>query len=199
MKILLGSNNIHKQRELQQIFDAEALGLVELVLPKDVLDEPLDVEESGDTLEKNAYLKAAAFFEASGLPTIADDTGLEIDALEGRPGVYSARFAGEECDDAKNRAKALGLLKEVPDGKRGAQFRTVVCFANEGGVSYVDGVVRGAIIREERGDGGFGYDSIFVPDGYEQTFAEIDAAEKNAISHRSNAAKNFIALLKKMY
>ena len=192
MKILLGSNNKHKQDELQKIFDKKAPGQIKLLIPNDILDEELDVIEDGDTLKENAFKKAFAFNLKSGLPCIADDTGLEIDALNGKPGVHSARFSGVHGDDKANRLKALSLLQDTPDKKRTARFRTVICFYTKGKDYYVDGVCNGKIIHEERGTEGFGYDSIFVPDGFDKTFAEMDQADKNELSHRANAAKNFI-------
>lgn len=199
MKILLGSNNRHKQRELQQIFDRHAPGLVELLMPGDILNESLDVVEDGTTLEENARKKAIAFNTASDMPAIADDTGLEIISLNGAPGVHSARFSGEYGNDKANRAKVLKLMADVPDAKRTARFRTVICFADGNNHFFVDGICRGFIGREERGSGGFGYDSLFFPDGYQKTFAEMPADEKNAISHRANAAVNFVRFLKKEY
>lgn len=199
MKILVGTNNKHKLSELQAIFNEEAPGKIQLVSPKETLDFPLDPEENGDTLEANAKIKAEEFHKASNLPSIADDTGLEIEALGGRPGVHSARFAGAQGDDAENRKKALRLMREVPDEQRNARFRTVICFAGAGGTYFIDGECRGKIIREERGSGGFGYDSIFVPDGFDKTFAELPPQTKNEISHRANAAKNFAEFLKEKF
>ena len=198
MKILLASNNKHKQKEMQQIFDAEAPGKIELIIPDDIFDKRYNVEENADTLEGNAFLKAQAFFELAEMPVIADDTGLEIDALKGAPGVHSARYAGEHGDDEANRRKVLSLITGVPEERRGAQFRTVICFIETGEPIYVDGKCKGKIIEEERGSAGFGYDPIFIPEGYDKTFAEMPAEEKNKISHRANAALNLIKLLKAM-
>ncbi len=197
MKILLASNNRHKQRELQAIFDENAPGLIDLVLPADVLDEKIDVIEDGDTLEANAMKKADEFYRTTGLPCIADDTGLEIDALNGAPGVHSARFAGEYGNDAANRKKALEQLEGVPIENRTARFRTVICFAGESGFEFVEGRCEGKIIDEERGKEGFGYDPIFVPESYDKTFAQMSPEEKNDISHRADAARNFVEILKK--
>jgi len=146
----------------------------------------LDVVEDTDTLEGNAELKARAFFDKAQIPVIADDTGLEIDALDGRPGVYSARFAGEDVTYADNRRKALELLANIPDKKRTARFRTVICYFDGKRKEFIEGRCDGKIIFEDRGDAGFGYDQIFMPDGYDRTFAEMSADEKNAISHRNN-------------
>ncbi len=199
MKILLGSNNKHKQEEIQQIFDREIPGQVQLLLPAEVLENNIDPEETGTTFEENSLIKAKAFHEVSGMPAIADDTGLEIDALNGQPGVYSARFAGEHGNDAANRNKALELLDGTDDNQRTARFRTVICLVDMDIVRYAVGKCEGRIIREEKGRGGFGYDSLFVPLGHSRTFAEMSADEKNAISHRNNAAMNLVKILKDVY
>jgi len=196
MKILIGTNNAHKVREVRQILETELTGKFDLLTPADVFDEEIDVEETGLTLDKNAFLKADEFFSKSGIPCFADDTGLEINALHGHPGVRSARFAGEDCDDAANRKKALDLLKDVPDSDRSAQFRTVICFKDGTDTLYVHGVCPGKIIKEERGGEGFGYDSIFVPEGYEQTFAQMSAELKNKLSHRGKAVAKLVKILK---
>ena len=195
MKILLASNNRHKQREIQQIFDSVAPGFIELLAPGDVLQKTIEVEETGKTLEENAYLKAKAFFDLARMPCIADDTGLEIDALNGAPGVHSARFAGERCDDASKRRKALEMLKGAPPEQRTARFRTVFCYIDGAQARYAEGICRGKIIDEERGSGGFGYDSLFVPEGFSQTFAEMSASQKNELSHRGKAALNLVEIL----
>ncbi len=156
-----------------------------------------DVVEDADTLEGNARLKAVAICEATGLPAIADDTGLEIDHLDGAPGVYTARFAGENATYADNVAKTLAVLKGVPLANRTARFRTVALLAYPDGSEIVaHGVVEGHIALEPAGDSGFGYDPIFVPaDGRNQTFAEMAAATKHAISHRGRAFRSLKAQL----
>jgi len=148
-----------------------------------------DVVEDADTLEGNARLKAKAICEATGLPAIADDTGLEIDHLDGAPGVYTARFAGENATYADNVAKTLAVLKGVPTSDRTARFRTVALLAYPDGSEVVaHGVVEGHIAVAPAGEGGFGYDPIFVPvDGRGQTFAEMPPTVKHAISHRGRA------------
>jgi len=192
MKILLASNNRHKHGEIQQIIDLYSPNLIVLLLPEDILSQKIEVEETGNTLEENAYLKARALFDLTNLPSIADDTGLEVDALNGAPGVHSARFAGEDCIDSDNRKKLLSLLKDVPAEKRTSKFRTVICFINNERIEYIEGMLEGRIITEERGSMGFGYDSLFIPDGYYKTFAEMTPEEKNSISHRGNAIRNFV-------
>lgn len=156
-----------------------------------------DVVEDADTLEGNARLKAVAICKATGQPAIADDTGLEIDHLDGAPGVYTARFAGENATYADNVAKTLAVLKGVPLASRTARFRTVALLAYPDGSEVVaHGVVEGHIALGEAGDGGFGYDPIFVPDdGRNQTFAEMDPTTKHAISHRGRAFRALKAQL----
>ena len=153
-----------------------------------------DVEEDAPELEGNARKKAVALHNHTGLPALADDTGLEVGALGRRPGVRSARFAGPHADDAANRARLLRELAGHDD--RAAQFRTVVALAEGGDVRYFEGVCRGLIIEEERGTGGFGYDALFVPEGEARTFAEMSAEEKNAISHRGRALREVAAYLR---
>ena len=145
-----------------------------------------DVEETGDTLEENAVLKARAVVEATGLPAIADDTGLEVSALEGGPGVHTARFAGPDASYADNVTRLLSELEDVED--RSARFRTVVALVFPDGVNVVaEGAVQGVITRSVRGSGGFGYDPVFEIDG--RTFAEMSSREKGALSHRSRAIR----------
>lgn len=152
-----------------------------------------EVEEDAPTLEGNARKKAAEIFEFTGLPTLADDTGLEVSALKGRPGVHSARFSGPEANDEANRRLLLSRLSGVEN--RTARFRTVAAFASDEGVKYFEGICSGHIGLNERGKGGFGYDSIFLPDGYDQTFAELPPAIKNQISHRGHALRKFVTYL----
>ena len=182
MNILIATKNPGKLTELRALFQAPGLRLVSAL---DFPDLP-DVEEDGDTLEANAVKKATACAKFTGLWSLADDTGLEVDALGGAPGVRSARYAGEDGNAARNREK---LLKEM-DGRenRTARFRTVIALCSpEGQTRTVDGICPGKIVHAPRGDMGFGYDSLFQPEGYEQTFAELDLEEKNRISHRGRA------------
>jgi len=195
MKLLIGSNNKHKADEIQEIFDRVALGKVKILTPSNVLSDVLDIIEDGDTLEKNALLKAQGFFEATGISCIADDTGLEIDALNGKPGVRSARFAGEDSNDQNNRDKVLYLMKDIEPQRRSARFRTVICYYGSDDVWYVDGICEGQIINSELGSNGFGYDPIFIPEGFDLTFAEMTAEQKNKLSHRGKAIENLISEL----
>jgi len=185
MKILLGSNNPNKLQELKNILSA--LG-VEVLLAADV-GVHCDVTEDGKSLSENAAKKALAYARASGLPAVADDSGLEVDALGGEPGVRSARYASQTCDYKKNNDKLLERMKSVPDGKRQARFRCVIALAHpEKGVLFtVEGSVRGIILKTPRGSGGFGYDPLFFYPPASKTFAEMLSKEKNSVSHRSRA------------
>ncbi len=156
-----------------------------------------EVLEDADTLEGNAILKAVAVCEFAGAASLADDTGLEVDALGGAPGVYSARFAGPHAGYADNVARLLAELAEVSESRRTARFRTVATVCRPGGACIsAEGVVEGSIAVEPRGTGGFGYDCVFVPDeGDGRTFAELGAEAKNALSHRARALRALLALL----
>jgi XTP/dITP diphosphohydrolase len=196
MILLLGSNNKHKASEIKRIFGETALSPdstsdFSIKILSDVLDEFYDVVEDGEKLDENAFKKATEYFQITNIPCFADDTGLEIDALNGAPGVKSARFAGEDCIDKNNRAKVLELMKDVPEGLRTAQFKTVICYTDSNQTKYIEGVCKGKIIFDERGTNGFGYDSIFIPNGFTKTFAEMDSEEKNSISHRGKAIRKF--------
>jgi XTP/dITP diphosphohydrolase len=184
-RAVLASANPDKAREIRDIL-AEA-GLASGLAPRPA--DVADVEETGETLEENARLKAVALSEATGLPALADDTGLLVDALDGRPGVRSARYAGEGATYADNVAKLLDELRDVPPPARTARFVTVAIVRWPDGRELVaSGRVDGTITTEVRGAGGFGYDPVFVPDeGDGRTFAEMSAAEKHACSHRGRA------------
>lgn len=181
MKLVFATNNKHKLEEMRAILG----GKVELLSLSDI-DCHDEIPETADTLEGNALIKARYIFDKYGLSCFADDTGLEVDALDGAPGVYSARYAGENNDSEANVAKLLHNLT----GKscRDAQFRTVIALILNGEEKLFDGIVRGSISEECRGVGGFGYDPVFVPEGYTLSFAEMSAEEKNSISHRARAA-----------
>ncbi|HOJ66667.1 MAG TPA: non-canonical purine NTP diphosphatase [Paludibacteraceae bacterium] len=183
-KLVFATNNLHKLQEVRAILD----GKVQIQSLSEIgcLDE---IPETADTLEGNALLKAKFVYDRFQLDCFADDTGLEIEALGGEPGVFSARYAGLEHDSYKNRMKVLRLMEQQTNRK--AQFRTVIALVLQGKEYLFEGKVEGVITREPRGEGGFGYDSIFVPNGYEQTFAELSAEQKNQISHRAHAVKKF--------
>ncbi len=186
--LVCASANPDKVVEIADVLD----GLVELE-PRP--DHVPDVVEDADTLEGNARLKARALVHATGRPAVADDTGLEVVALDGAPGVHAARYAGEGCSYADNRAKLLGALDGVSD--RRARFRTVVLVAwPDGDELVVEGVCDGAITTVERGDRGFGYDAVFAPAGGDgRTFAEMTLAEKQAVSHRARALRALLTEL----
>ena len=155
-----------------------------------------EVIEDGETFADNAVKKAVAVAEATGELSLADDSGLEVDFLGGKPGVYSARFAGEPCDDHENNKKLLELLQGVPDEDRTARFRCVIAVAHpRGEVRLAEGVCEGKIAFYPRGEGGFGYDPLFIPTGYDKTFAEISPEEKNSISHRGKALQKARSIL----
>ena len=188
-KLVFATHNAHKVDEVRAILPAS----VELVGPA-TLGCHDEIPETGETLRDNALQKVQYIHDRFGIDCFADDTGLEVEALDGAPGVYSARYAGEPADFAKNRAKLLAALTGISN--RRAQFRTVVSLILNDKTYFFEGIVTGRIIAEERGVGGFGYDSVFVPDGYDKTFAELPAAVKNSISHRARAMEqlnNFLA------
>ena len=187
-RMLLCTGNPGKVAELRALLphDIELLSLADAGLPA-------DLPETGDTLEANALQKARFAFERTGLPCIADDTGLEVDALNGTPGVYSARYAGAAKDPAANMARLLGELEGRSD--RRARFRTVIAFISWNIEHTVSGEVEGSIIDAPRGEGGFGYDPIFRPEMSTLTFAEMDAKTKNAISHRGQAVWKLVRWL----
>lgn len=154
-----------------------------------------DIEETGTTLIENAFIKAKAVHRLTGMACIADDTGLEVDVLDGDPGVYSARYAGQNPTYKENCEKLLYSLKNFPDEKRIAKFRTVVAFVDGETEHYTEGIVKGTIINERRGLDGFGYDSIFMPDSVGLTYAQMDTIQKNSMSHRFKALKKMKTFL----
>jgi XTP/dITP diphosphohydrolase len=185
-KLLLATRNQHKKRELQELLS----GIEVDVLTLEDLKPMAEVEEDGATFEANAVKKAWETAKQSGLLSLADDSGLEVDALQGRPGVHSARFAGEGASDEANNAKLLELLQDVSDDERTARFVCVIALCDPSGTLHtVRGECEGSIIRIPSGSGGFGYDPLFVPRGYDQTYAQLSALAKNSISHRGAALK----------
>ncbi len=191
MKLAIATNNQHKLQEIRAILGDS---FEELLSLKD-LGIDVDVEETGTTLEENALIKARTILALSGIATLADDTGLMVDALNGAPGVYSARYAGEEHDDAKNRALLLKNLDGVKD--RSAHFATVIALCYPDGKTLTaTGRVDGEILLSERGTEGFGYDSLFFSTELGKTFAEATQAEKNSVSHRGRALRAMLELVK---
>lgn len=191
-EILVASNNEDKLSEIRKVFEKEDLKILSM---KDIGLE-IDVSEDQDTLEGNALKKAKEIFTASRIPTISDDTGLFVKALNNKPGVYSSRYAGDNVSYDENCQKLLKNMKGVSDHKREACFKTVICFyISQDEYFFFEGICIGKIIDQKRGEEGFGYDPLFVPDGYIKTFAEMNKDEKNKISHRGRALmklKDFI-------
>lgn len=184
---ILATKNRHKLDEMRHALDGLGIGLRSAF---EFADLP-DVVEDADTLEGNALKKARETFAITGIASVADDTGLEVEALGGRPGVWSARYAGPDATYAMNVDKLLAEMGDVPPGRRGARFRTVIALAGPDGEWTVDGVCEGEILTERRGEGGFGYDPVFRPAGSDRTFAEMTMDEKTLISHRGKALKAF--------
>ncbi len=187
MKFVIATHNKHKLQELQRILTPLGIEAITADLS--------EVEETGTTFAENACLKAKAACEETGLPAVADDSGLEVDALDGRPGVYSARYAGEDATDTQRIEKLLGELAEVPAEKRTARFVSSICcvFPN-GDILRAEGECPGSIAFAPAGEDGFGYDPVFLCG--EKTFAQMTAAEKDAVSHRGKALEKFNLVLK---
>lgn len=187
-EIVFATNNRHKLEEIRKIAGDQ----LEILSLSDINSQE-EIEETGSTLEENALLKARSVKERYGYDCFADDTGLEVEALEGAPGIFSARYAGEGCRAEDNMQKLLSVLQGVEN--RHARFRTVIALLIHGEEHLFEGVVTGRIIEEKRGGDGFGYDPIFMPDGYQQTFAELGNDSKNRISHRAVATAKLIQFL----
>ena len=188
MRLIFATNNQHKLKEIIAAINSE----YEVLSLKDVKISE-EIPETHDTLKGNAIEKAMYIYNKYGYDCFADDTGLEIDSLEGRPGVYSARYAGESCSFQDNVNKVLNEMEGLQDRK--AKFRTVIALVEKGIVYTFEGEVEGTIISDEKGSDGFGYDPIFLPFGFNRTFAEMPLTLKNSISHRSRALKKFVEFL----
>lgn len=191
MKLVFATNNPHKLKELQHLLGDD----IHLLSLKDI-DCFEEIPENQETLEGNAAEKSFFIYNKYGYDCFADDTGLEIEALNGEPGVYSARYAGEEKSAEANMKKVLAKMKEIKNRK--ARFRTVISLVINGDEKRFEGVVEGMILREKKGDEGFGYDPVFQPVGFQQTFAEMDMGLKNQISHRGRAVQKLVAYLKSL-
>ena len=187
MEILIATHNLHKKEEIQQILGPEFI--VTSLTDYNLNDE---IIEDGNTFQENALIKAKYCFEKTGKGSVGDDSGLVVEALDGRPGIYSARYAGNH-NFKKNIEKVLEELKDEPN--RRAYFITVLCFKDKDGEHYFEGRVYGNITTEVFGEDGFGYDPIFIPENHEITFAEMKPEEKNVISHRKNAIEKFLKFL----
>ncbi|KAA3436503.1 non-canonical purine NTP diphosphatase [Rufibacter hautae] len=193
MKICFASNNAHKLKEIQQL-----LGPPFELVSLEALGCTQELAEDQDTLEGNALQKASFVWEQYQVICFADDTGLEVEALNNEPGVYSARYAGPERDNQANMQKVLENLKGQANRK--ARFRTsIALFLEEGEQHLFNGIVEGHIMEEPRGEQGFGYDPIFVPEGHDRTFAQMDSQEKNQISHRGRAVQQLVSFLQHRY
>lgn len=188
MNLVFATNNSHKLEEIRTAVDPgiQIAGLKEIGYEE-------DIPETGFTLEENATQKVRYIYNKLSVPCFADDTGLEVEALDNRPGVFSARYAGEDCDPVKNINKLLNELSGITNRK--AKFRTVIAFINNEQVYCFEGVISGIITSQRRGNMGFGYDPVFLPDGSKETFAEMPLNEKNKISHRSKALQKFTSFL----
>lgn len=189
-KLVFATNNSHKLEEVRQILQ----GQIEVLSMADIHCN-VDIPETATTLEGNAALKARYIYEQYGLDCFADDTGLEVAALNGAPGVFSARYAGAAHDSTANMRKLLQEMAGIRD--RAAQFRTSVCLIERGKERFFEGIVRGEILTEQHGEKGFGYDPIFRPEGYSVSFAQMSPEEKNRISHRGRAVQALCEWLSK--
>lgn len=195
MRVVLATQNAHKLVEMRRILDEAGLD-IELV-GTDQFPDLTDVVENGSTFAANALLKARSVCAETGLPAIADDSGLGVDALNGMPGIFSARWAGAHGDDLANLNLLLGQLADVPEARRGAAFHCAAAVVLPDGTErVVEGTIDGTLIREPRGTNGFGYDPIFVPVGESRTTAEMSAEEKDAISHRGRAMRTLVPVLR---
>lgn len=192
MRLVFATNNRHKLDEVRAIVGDR----VEVLSLNDI-DCHDDIPETADTLQGNALIKARYIYEKYGVDCFADDTGLEVEALDGKPGVYSARYAGEECCSEANMQKLLHNLTGKTN--RNAQFRTVIALIIKGEERLFNGIVKGTITEEKRGDSGFGYDPIFVPEGFSESFAQMSGEQKNSISHRYRATEQLSDYLKENY
>ena len=192
MKLVFATNNKHKLQEVRDI-----LGNRVEVLSLNDINCHDDIPETAETLQGNALIKARHIYEKYGLDCFADDTGLEVEALGGEPGVYSARYAGEECCSKANMQKLLHNL--IGKENRNAQFRTVIALIIKGEEKLFNGIVKGTITEEKKGDSGFGYDPIFIPEGFSDSFAQMSSEMKNSISHRYRATQQLSNYLKENY
>lgn len=192
-KIVFATSNNNKLREVQSILKDLPYRFVGLNEFPDIQK----IEETGKTLLENSLIKARTVHEITGFPTLADDTGLEVNILNGAPGIKSARYAGENATYKDNLNKLLKDLEDVPHGERQAQFKTVISFVTDSQEHWVEGIVKGVILNEPRGENGFGYDPIFYLPELKKTFAELSMEKKNKISHRGLALEKFRILLRK--
>jgi XTP/dITP diphosphohydrolase len=193
----VASRNRKKLAELRRVLDGAGVSGLTLLSLEDVA--PFDeAPETGATFEQNALAKARDAFRATGLACVADDSGLEVEALNGMPGVLSARWSGRHGDDVANTSLLLAQIGDVPDSRRGAAFVSACALVSPSGELVVRGMWPGSIVREPRGDGGFGYDPVFLPDGSSRTAAELSPEEKDAVSHRGRALARLVPALREL-
>ena len=193
MQIVLATHNRGKMKEMSSILAHLPVKLLTL----DDFPQIGEIPETGETLKENAFIKAETVHQKTGLPALADDTGLEVDALDGAPGVHSSRYDGETATFEDNCRKMLQEMDGIPAEERTARFHTVIAFVSDSGNEWTEGMVEGRILEKKQGDGGFGYDPLFYYPPLKKTFAELNSEQKNNISHRGKALRNFCRILEK--
>lgn len=193
MQIILATHNRGKMKEMSSILAHLPVTLLTL----DDFPQIGEIPETGETLKENAFIKAETVHQKTGLPALADDTGLEVDALDGAPGVHSSRYDGETATFEDNCRKMLQEMDGIPSEERTARFHTVIAFVSDSGNEWTEGMVEGRILEKKQGDGGFGYDPLFYYPPLKKTFAELNSEQKNNISHRGKALRNFCQILEK--
>ena len=193
MQIVLATHNRGKMKEMSSILAHLPVKLLTL----DDFPQIGEIPETGETLKENAFIKAETVHQKTGLPALADDTGLEVVALDGAPGVHSSRYDGETATFEDNCRKMMQEMDGIPAEERTARFHTVIAFVSESGNEWTEGMVEGRILENKRGDGGFGYDPLFYYPPLKKTFAELNSEQKNNISHRGKALRNFCQILEK--
>lgn len=193
MQIVLATHNRGKMKEMSSILAPLSVKLLTL----DDFPQIGEIPETGETLKENAFIKAETVYKKTGLPALADDTGLEVDALDGAPGVHSSRYDGETATFEDNCRKMMQEMDGIPAEERTARFHTVIAFVSDSGNEWTEGMVEGRILEKKRGDGGFGYDPLFYYPPLKKTFAELNSEQKNNISHRGKALRNFCQILEK--
>jgi len=193
LQIVLATHNRGKMKEMSSILAHLPVKLLTL----DDFPQIGEIPETGETLKENAFIKAETVHQKTGLPALADDTGLEVDALDGAPGVHSSRYDGETATFEDNCRKMLQEMDGIPSEERTARFHTVIAFVSDSGNEWTEGMVEGRILEIKRGDGGFGYDPLFYYPPLKKTFAELNSEQKNNISHRGKALRNFCQILEK--
>lgn len=193
MQIILATHNRGKMKEMSSILAHLPVKLLTL----DDFPQIGEIPETGETLKENAFIKAETVHQKTGLPALADDTGLEVDALDGAPGVHSSRYDGETATFEDNCRKMMQEMDGIPAEERTARFHTVIAFVSDSGNEWTEGMVEGRILEKKQGDGGFGYDPLFYYPPLKKTFAELNSEQKNNISHRGKALRNFCQILEK--